>query len=214
MSRERFDDDEYQDRPPKQGMSTGIKVLIFILVGGGLCLLLCCGVFIYMMMNMFEFSQNPADAVATTQEITTIDIPQDQFPPAGSLKMNWFGMFGMKMAIYADQTGSDENYLVIASMEVPNANPAEMESSLKQSLQNQDQGNSLTIISSETREIDINGQMYEFIFSEATNNETGSKFRQITGSFPGKQGSAFILVQVPEEEYNEEAMMKMLDSIE
>ncbi|QDU82838.1 hypothetical protein Pla110_46010 [Polystyrenella longa] len=217
MSRDRFEDElEYDDGPgpQKSGMSTGMKVFLWILVGGGVCMLICCGVGIYFASNMMSFSDKPADAIATTNEITTISIPQEQFPPKGSMKMDFFGFYSMKMAIYSDENGKGANTLFLMNMQIANLSADEMETSMKDSMGQQGQGNNLQIDSSEVRQIDINGQNHDFTFSEATDKDDGGKFRQIQGTFPAKQGTAFLMMQIPEEDYNEEAVMQMLDSIE
>ncbi|MCA9041503.1 MAG: hypothetical protein KDA65_14215 [Planctomycetaceae bacterium] len=218
MSSERQNEDEldfdYADRVPKRGMSTGTKILLGFLIGGGVLGLICCLGGIYLAFNMFEVSKNPADVIATTNEITTIDIPQDQFPPQLSMKMNMFGFYKMTMVVYSNNNGQNSNYLFLASMELAEASAEELEQALNQASKDQGKGNDLRIDSNETREIEIQGAPREFTFSEATNNKTGDKFRQIKGAFPAKKGSAFIIIQVPEEEYDDEAMMQMLESIE
>lgn len=215
MSRDNFDDDlDFENPTPprrKQGMSTGLKIVIGLLIGGGIMCLICCGVFFYMMNNAFDISQEPADVIATTNEITTITIPEDQFPPAMSMKMN-MGVMSMKMAMYGEQHGGG-TALMLMEVQAVGAGAAEMQAEMDKSMSNQSFGNDLTVESSETKQIMIKGVEESFLFSKA-NNKQGQAFREITGSFPSKGGTAMIVIQVPDEEYDEEKIIQMLQSIQ
>ena len=66
---------------PKQGMSTGVKVLLILLGIGGLCMLLCCGGVYWAARNAgIEWTQNKGEIKKIQDEITDISIP-DSFVP-------------------------------------------------------------------------------------------------------------------------------------
>lgn len=217
-ARNRADDgwsDAERGGPPRSaGMSSGTKVLIVVASIAGVSVLLCCGGVVYIGSKFKpEIKINdPVAASATAAEIVTIDVPE-QFRPSDSMKMN-FGVMKMKMAMFKAQVGGGT--VILAEMQMP-AMPQQQdqEAQLRQSLRQQNVNNrELVVRESEMREFDVRGEKVKFLFAKAEEVSTGAAFRQVTGTFPSKQGIAILQVQVEEEHYDEEAVVKMLESIE
>jgi len=199
------------ERETKPGMSTGMKVLIILLCVGGLFVLVCCGGGIYLASQMdMDVNDDPEATKKVTAEIIDIEIPE-VFEPKSSMSMNWI-FFEMKLAAY--EAKDNKGMLMITEIDMPMAEGDEQQQAeMRKSMQQQNFGErSLTIIRSESREFEIRGETVKFQFAEAE-DASDTPFRQVTGAFSGKGGAASLMLQIEEEQYDEEAVVKMLESI-
>ena len=214
----REDQDAWYDRPgegppppPKKGMSTATKVLLIMLcVFGGFCLL-CCGGIVYIASQMdFDFNDDPAVAKQRLAEMADIDVP-DSFEAEGSLSFDIFFM-SMKMVVFNPTEG--EGALGISQVNLEIEAGPEAEEDMRRSIRQQGHQRDLRVNQEtiEMREFEIRGETVEFEFAQAENDQ-GEAFRQVTGSFPAKEGTAILILQIDEEHYDEEAIVQMLESI-
>ncbi|QDT97070.1 hypothetical protein [Gimesia aquarii] len=220
MSNDNFYSEDNDSQPdefsaqPKPGMSKGVKVLLIILGAGSLCLLLCCGGLFYAARNMdikMKVTEKKAEIITIQNEITEITIPET-FKPMAGVTFSVVGK-GMKMAMY--EPVSKQGVLILMSLSVPDDGMIDMEKEFRDSLNNQNQNQNqrqLDITKEETREFMIKGKKLNFTFAEGTDQDK-TKFHQVTGVFPGKGGPAFIMLQIQADEYNEEEIVKMIESI-
>ena len=205
--------DEFSAQP-KQGMSTGVKVLLIFLGVGGLCLLLCCGGLFYAAKNMdfkMQVTEKKAEIITIQNQITEITIP-DLFVPKAGVTFSIVGK-GMKMAIF--EPDSKQGVLILMSITVPDDGMIDMEKEFRDSLNNQNQNQNhrqLDITEEKQREFTIKGKKLNFTFAEGT-DQNGNAFHQVTGVFPGKSSPAFLMLQIQSDEYNEEEIVKMIESI-
>ena len=95
-AREELEQPAYEQ---KQGMSTGVKVLIILLCVGGGSFVLCCGGGIYWFSSNFNASVDPAAVEEVTAEIAEIEIP-DGFQPMQSVSFNMGFFLIVSSAIY------------------------------------------------------------------------------------------------------------------
>ncbi|HAW29894.1 MAG TPA: hypothetical protein DCY03_17520 [Planctomycetaceae bacterium] len=193
---------------PKQGMSTGVKVLLILLGIGGLCMLLCCGGVYWAARNAgIEWTQNKGEIKKIQDEITDISIP-DSFVPQAAMSLKFINM---RMAIYVYHPQPGELYLI--SMGIPDDGMIDMDKEFRDSMQRSNQNQrKLDITKDEVREFDIDGEKIKFNFAVGT-DKSGKEFNQVTGVFPGKQGAAFLLIQISSENYNEEEIVSIIESI-
>ncbi len=211
-------DDGFEDRPqPRTGMSTAVKVLIGLLVAGGLFIVVCCGVGIYFFSRASVTT--PEGVRELTNEIIQIDVP-DQFPPQFGVRLNFFGMGGMKAVIYADDPNDPSgSQLVILELSVPDSGDDQLtKEELGRQLEQQGQAEQfqpkdLQDATIETRMLKVQGKEVEFEFIKGKSPDTGTVMHQVTGSFPNDNGIVVLAVQVPEDEYDEEVILKMIESI-
>jgi hypothetical protein len=218
--------EDFQEAQPKKGMSSTSKVLIILGSIGGLCLLACCGggaFLFYKAKDMVSFSQDPATVKKSTEEIVLIDVPAE-FTPAQSMKFSMMGM-SMKWAIYS-KGGSQDAMLMLMEMNQPGmagqggGGKAQRDQMLQAMRQQQAQqggaGQFNTQINEQsvkTRKFKINGETVEFDFIEGT-RPGGGGVRQVVGVFPSKGGGfVMLMLIIPEEGYDEEAIVKMIKSI-
>lgn len=193
---------------PKTGKSGAVKVLLILLAVFVVAAVLCCGAGFWW-VSTWKPTEDPVKVRAQTAEIVDIQIPDD-YQPAFAMNMN---MFVMTMQMTAYQ-GPGQGMLMIAQMQAPQgADQAQMQQQMNQSLQQQNMGQQLSIKESETKTVSVEGQDVDFLFSTATNANDNSEWRQVTGSFPGKNGTAFIILQQPADTFDEDAVVEMLESI-
>ncbi|MCA9016088.1 MAG: hypothetical protein KDA77_12215 [Planctomycetaceae bacterium] len=204
-----FQNDEFS-APPKQGMSTGVKVLLILLGVGGVCLLLCCGGLFYAFKSTeFKMTEKKEDIIAIQNDITEITIP-DSFKPQAGMSMKIVGM-EMRMAIYEET--AKQGALILMSIGTPDDGMVDLEKEFQKNMrQNNQNQRELKITKEEKREFTIKGKKVNFNFAEGT-DQNGKEFHQISGVFSGKKGPAFLFVQVSAETYNEEEIVKMIESI-
>jgi hypothetical protein len=198
------------DVPPPRKSNTA-KILLIVLAVVVVGAVLCCGgaaLFVYK-QRPIQTTTNPAEIKNKTAAIADIDIPEN-FRPLMAMDMN---MIVMTMQITAYE-GQGNEKLMIAQVQAPQgADQAQMQQQLRQSMQQQNMGEPLTVKNSESKSVSIDGQDVDFLFSTATNTRDNSEWRQVTGAFPGKNGTAFLSLQEPADSYDEEAVMEMLKSI-
>ncbi len=207
--------------PAKQGMSTGAKVLIILAVVFGGFLLVCCGgmaFFAYSATKSLNISQDPAEVAKVTAEIAEIDIPAGLDP-----KMSMGGTIplvgvSMHMAIYSDKdTGS---MLTLFTMQTPQGQTSQeqLRQQMEQSLQQQGGNREVEaekINVEETREIEltINDKPASFTLSKGTGAKSGKPRIEVVGTFEGKAGATFVMLNVDAEKYPEEKVVETLESI-
>lgn len=216
---DRYSSGSHEMNRPQQstGMSTGLKIVIGLLITGGVVFLCCIGIGIYFMKSFvdgMEMSENPADVRAATQSIVDIDIPEEEFPPIASMKMNLFVMV-MKMAVYGDEDGG--KMLMLAEGIADGALGKDFEDGMEQGMRNsmneQGQNTDMNITKTDKRDFTIRGEECTFVFNEGTLTETGDEVIQVLGSFPGNEGRAFVLFNIRKDAYDEESVVKIIESI-
>lgn len=210
-----FQEDDYsaaEQPPPKKRNVTLIILAVVAVIGGGL-LLVCCGGIFYFMQSIEEQTTHvPAEVIERTKEIAQIDIPEE-YEPKLATGMNMV-FFSMQVVRYERADGN--GLLILGEVGVPmedmqQAQEDQMQDAINQAGQNQ---RTLQIQKTETREFEIRGRTVPFEFAEGTLAQDGVEYRQITGMFPTEDGTGFLTLQVPEENYDEAAVVQMIESIE
>lgn len=208
--------------PPRQGMSGGMKFLVTILIVGGVCGVLCCGVggyFAYKLKQGFQFTQNPDEVKEKSAAIAKMTIP-DQFHPTLAMKLD---LAGFKMAIAGYETTGKTGGLML--MEVPGT-LEQAEAGLSQQMdqvraqQRQQGGNNavreLKVTEQHEEKVTIRGREVTARFAKGTAEGSETVYQQLTVAFPGKTAGAsdVLIVQLPEDDWDEDEIETMLKSIE
>lgn len=194
--------------------SGGSKALLLILGVGGVCLLLCCGGVYWGYQKLAgkfgeAITMDPEKVRTQTAAISAIEIPADYEPKMG-MDMTGFGL-PMKMVMYG-RTGTDEPTLVL--MQAPDnagaggMNRAQFEDAMAQ----QGHGQNIQVDSREVRIFDYAGEEYALEFVSGAGGRTGGAARQASGVFPTQGGPAFLTVIDSEENWDDEAVMQMIES--
>jgi hypothetical protein len=205
---------------PKQGMSTTVKVLLIVGGIGGVLLLLCCGgigLFVYKAKEALqEFAlTTDADEIETRAgRIAQIDIPPDFEPTLG------FDLGIMRWVGY-EKTPRDGSRLMLFELNgvmLQNKTFAQQRQEMEQMLKQQGSQNGgfemqIDVAERETRKVNIRGKPVEFEFNKGTTSPEGKAVRQAIGAFKTPTGVALLNLIVPEEGYDESAVVKMIESI-
>ena len=220
-------DREVQADNPKKAVGTGVKILVGLLVAGGAALLVCCGA------GWFWISSTAGDAVrepqavrARTEEILTVDIP-DTFNPTTAAEVtappvvNWFFDFKMDLAGYETDGGGELLVLRFAGPQgmTEGADPDEVRMQVESSMRGRQNGSvRVNVESSETRTYntaDGRGVDWQFIRGAGLgpDGENLGEFRQVRGTLIDGDDVYILSLAVPEEEYDEAAIVEMLRSI-
>ncbi|QDU40487.1 hypothetical protein Mal4_48450 [Maioricimonas rarisocia] len=201
---------DYAREEPRQGMSGGMKVLMVMLVLGGVMMLLCCGVFFWFGTRLSNAVTEDPDEIAEIRElIATVDIPED-FTPQVGMNINMF-VFSMDLVAY----GRDEEaFIMLMQMQAAGEGQEEIEQQFRQQAFEQSDAEEVDIESTTTHTFEINGRECDFVFAKGTMEEDGTEVRQVSGTFPGKNGVAFLLYQVMEEDWDEAAAAALILSLD
>jgi hypothetical protein len=188
-----------------------------------LCLVICCGAVGVGAWRLYEAAQrfvadmatdDPDEVRKKTAEMVDIDIP-DTFQPKQAVDM-----IAMRMAVYQTEAAQEgtEGMLVLMEMgtEQMGIDPDEQEKQLRESMQQQHADQDFNASKSETRQIEIRGEKMPFEFTEGTSGEPGEqqkKTHMVSGVIRGKRGPVMVQIVLPEDDYDEAAVMEMLQSI-
>jgi hypothetical protein len=205
---------EFEQPPPSQRGSG--SVLLWILGIAALCLVLCCGAAGVAVWRFGETAKtfmanmstnDPEEIRKRTAEMVDIDIP-DKYRPLQAVNMVAF-----QLAVYQADPAPDGASGTLTLMEMTmGAGQEQQEEELRKSMQQQGAGQQFDVTKSETRQIEIGGETIPFEFSEATQGEQ-KKFHTVSGVFPGKRGTVMLQLVIPADEYDEAAVLQMLQSI-
>ena len=191
-------------------MSTGMKVLLVLCALAGLSLVLCCGVSIWFARSAMTVTDKPDEIRAITEEIATIELPEG-YEPQFAVSINM--MMKMHMVGYGPD-GDDENVITLMQMKMPGGiSDEDAKRSFRE--QNQQQGNNadIQVEKRETRTFTIDGEECEFEFITGTDPETKEEMHQVIGVFPGRNGTAVLMIMGSDQSWDEEQAIQIIKSI-
>jgi hypothetical protein len=143
-----------------------------------------------------------------------IDIPETYKPMQG---MN---LMAFRMVMYQTSQAEDgaSGMLTLMQMTIdqPGVTAEQQEQQLRDSMRQQQANQDFEASKSETREIEIRGEKVPFQFSEGTVDQGGQQqsMHTVSGVVTGTQDrSVMIQITVPDEAYDEQAIVEMLQSI-
>jgi hypothetical protein len=209
--------DQWEDAfpPPKPGMSGGMKAFLIIAAVFGTCCLVCCGVggyFFYSFAHGIKQSQAPAEVNAARAEIATINFPAG-FEPANMFKMDNFMML---MTAVEYHNPAIHGQISLAEMKLKvGGSPQQTQMQMRQQLEQQGFGQRkmLNNSKSEKKTLKVKGRECAFDFTQGTNPVDKKKYRQVSGVFDGNNGPAFIMIEMDDSAYKEDAIVNMLETI-
>jgi hypothetical protein len=202
---------------PKQGMSTGTKILLIVVAVLGFGTISCCGGCLFLGYQMTpEIDRNPAAVRAETERVAEITI-LDGFEPTMVMRMNML-IANMRMVAYEWSAEGEDvpATLVLAQMEMAFGGAQQkLEQSIRKNLSGQEfNSKKLSLKSAENRTFQIRGKEVTVRFAKAEAKD-GTAYRQVTGTFPGRDsGTAFLKLQMKEQLWDEEKVEAMIKSIE
>ena len=204
---------------PKKAVGTGVKVLVGLVVGGGLLAALCCGGVIWDSFAAVEVDDTPAGVRAKTDELLTLAVPDDYEPRAGrgiSLPvLRWIAPARLDAALY-DTPGGGR--LELVRTHLPPNLPADDREEYRQLLDQQltgqvGAGPRFTMTKSDTRALPTaDGRTVAWSFAEGTAGALGDA-RQVTGTVEEGPDVYTLELLLPEAEYDEAEVVALLQSL-
>ena len=200
------------------GIGMGVKILIGLLLFGGLAAVLCCGGFAYFASQ--SAITDSADVRAAADEIARVDLP-DRFEPRMGLTYPPPAMSGwmpgkVTVTFFHDTRGTGV-FKLARLTEAPGADAGQLRQ-FEQSLdQNPDVGlEGVDVTDSEDRVVRLaSGQDATFNFASAKSRDDGTEYRQVSGRIAvGETDTVSLTFLGPEAEYDEAEVMAILESIE
>ena len=206
-----------QTPPPKSG---GSKVWLFLGLGCGLVLLLCCGggvATLYVGKNAVNVANDPATVKQQSSQIADFDVPTG-FQPKAAVTIN-VPFTGQKFMTMATFTPSDDDggvFLVGIGQIGANADREQMRAQFEQQMKQQGQGpkaKQLNVLDSHDIDVEINGKPATFKIQKAEEPQTKKQYVQVDGVFDGKEGPAIFIAQLKADDFSEEDAEKLVRSI-
>lgn len=198
-----------------RGMGTGTKVLLILLAVFGVFFLICCGGVVYMGASLQQgFVEDPAEVRALTEELAGgIDVPPE-FNPAGGMNIKIpFVDQRVKGALY--EGGDNVGVLMLVSLQVLTDDPAQVQFEMENALSQQRPDNeSIHVEEYEQREFVIRGQPAKFYLGRGTRRGGEQEYWQVIGAFEGAEGPTGMMLIVDAENYDEEQISQIIESIE
>ncbi|HEX4130366.1 MAG TPA: hypothetical protein VHZ24_10000 [Pirellulales bacterium] len=203
--------------PSRKGMSGGTKVLLAVLITGGVLAVLCCGG-IGLMGVWFartaeqSMSKDPASVRALTESIADISVPEP-LEPKMSMDMKIPVLGSMRMAVY----GSENKDETLMLMELTGRMASEPDQAIAQANQQMQRNDKFEAVSSEKVELEVRGKPSSFTFAHGYPNEKAREaktlYLHVTGAFVGKSGPAFLLFTGPESRWKVEDVKGLIQGI-
>ncbi len=212
-------------QPSKPGMSGGAKLLIGIAIGCGIMMLLCCGGLFgvgFFMQRWVQkaINQDPAAVREQTASMLKIDVPAGLEPTLAFRmeKLPWgqdVGKAVPSFVVYADRPTESQLILVSATDGTSPQNQRLVRSQVNAMLQQQGSADEedLQVEKTYPKELQIGDQKVVVTITKGKSPSTGKKRLRVAGSFQGNQEPIVLLVSVDAEKYDEETVIRMLESI-
>ncbi|HIQ22745.1 MAG TPA: hypothetical protein EYH34_16090 [Planctomycetes bacterium] len=191
-------------------------VFVLGLLFAGACVV-CCGGLVglgwYFMRGMTD---DPAEVRRVTQQMLQIELPEKLQPAmAMEVRVPWGGQPVFTMAFYVDPATQSALGLVSSPHMSAEQKRPEMERRLKESFRQQgfDIDADWEEIKQWEREIEVRGEKVRFTFTSGTDRESGTRFLALTGLVQGDRGPVMLTFVAPADQYGEEGMVKVIESI-
>lgn len=191
-----------------------------LVIAGAAALLCCGGVGLLSYRMMPTESTEPAAIRATTIAIGPLDIDEKIWKPAKSFKQNVdfivVKVMTNQFVCWNTQDGQGRLYLLRIQLKSDDAQaemPADQQAQVEQSLAGYEQMCDMHILDireADTKTLKFLGQDCEFHFAKCQKSGDDQPWRQVTGRMAVDRGFVSIKIQLPEEQYDEAAVIRML----
>jgi hypothetical protein len=195
----------------EQQKSSGGCMKIGLIIGGlGLVLVLvCCGGFAFFAGSFVpKIVTTPAEVAAMSKQIVEMDIPPE-FQGEAGFNMDNFAVT-MRMVKFKHNAGKGD--LMLMNIKVKMGDPKQKIDFKNQQGMN-DKERNLELGDSTTKDFDIRGQKVTFRFTEAVDSDKNVPCHVVEGSIAEPNGTTEIKLVLEDDAYDEEAVVKMIESI-
>lgn len=194
--------------------SGGSKALLLILGVGGVFLLLCCGGVYWGYQKVAgvigeSLTMDPDEVRTMTSDMSNIQIP-DSYQPSIGMDLSAIGA-PMKMVMYGGNEPGGPALILMQAPRDANGNGMSSED-FEDAMNRQGHGQNLQVSSRERRIFNYAGEHYAFEVVTGVSNQNSATMRQLSGVFPSQGGVAFVTIIDSEENWDDEAVTKMIES--
>lgn len=210
--------EDYEPKPP--GMSSGTKVLLISLSVLGVLAVACCGGGIWWFKKNvdWDMSADPAVVRQTQQQILEMTVPA-RFEPLQSMRMK-FVVANMDMAMF-EAAGEEQSQLAVMKMTFTMEEMNQQQAEAQFNQQNPGAAQ-LDETSSETRNYTVDGKEISVRFAHGTlkqhenapADQVGKEWYAVSSMMSVPGGMVMFNVTGPEEEFDEEEIENMIESIQ
>ena len=194
------------DVPQRSGMSGTGKVLLGLGIGCGLLVVLCCGVIGFGGYAIVKVAKE-----STTEEIVTIDIPEELQPVMGlNVNLPFVGPV-VKGTLHSDKDRKD--HLIIGQINQSFGDRRNLETQLRTSMQHEGDED-VEVEETETLDTKINGELAHFTISRGKGQESQEKYWDVVGQFKGDEGPAILIFKARVANFTKDKVLAMLKSME
>lgn len=186
---------------------------IWIGLGGALVFCLCAiGALIFVVGRVGQqvkqgMKTDPAAAAQSAHAIADYELP------AGYQEQMAMDLLVYNMVFIGPQSGSaSDQPLIMLAQFTTAANREQMEQQIQQSFERQSGQRGFKMKVVDTRKMTIRGEEVEVITYEGT-NDSGATMRQVITTFPGKGGTAMLMIMGETQHWDKEAIDKFIESI-
>ena len=195
----------------KKKSGCGMRAFLIILAAvGGLTMLCCCGIGISLYSMKPEIEENPVAVKQNLARMLKIDLPEG-FEARRSFKMKMYSFILME-GLFIEN--SESGVIILMEFSGSLAENKELQDSFREGLGESSSSGELNIEEQKTEEVTLDGEVIKFKFIKGTDKESKQEVRQVHGILPGKKGPILFIMSLSEEAWDEEQVLKMLESIE
>ena len=186
---------------------------LWIGLGGALVFCLCAVVALVFVFGRVGqqvkqgMKTDPASAAQSAHAIADYELP------AGYQEQMAMDLIVYTMVIIAPPSGpsSDQPVIMLAQFKA-GANQQQMEQQMRQSFEQQSGQRGFQMKVVDTRKMTIRGEEVEVITYEGT-SDSGNTMRQVITVFPGKGGTAMLMIMGDAQHWDKEEIDKFIESI-
>lgn len=211
---------QYSDQPaPRPGMSGDTKFLLGCVIVAGVLMVLACGGAIAFFIAVGWYVENstvkdPAEIRRLTGDIVTIELPGGLEPKMGfNFQVPFTDKPGACGVVYGSKNhASLMMFEALVPMDEDERNKAQSQIEQAMSQQGRRQ-KSIRIEESKAHDLEIHGKPAHFTVAKGVDTADKQEMWQVTGDFEGEKGPVMFVFTAPAEDYTEEDILKMLDSM-
>jgi uncharacterized protein YneF (UPF0154 family) len=194
-------------------MSKGVKIaLVVVVILLGLCCMGAAGFYFISQRAISQaFTDDPAKAASMGHEIVDYSLP------AGYRELGGMNALVFKMVFIGPGSGTaDSMFIMLMQIPAGSMDQEEMQRQMTQAMQQQGQGRNIQAHVVGTQTATIKGQPVTLTVSEGEvtgGDNAGAVFRQVMGVFPGKGGTAMLMVMGNKATWDQATLDNFLASI-
>ncbi|TWT58705.1 hypothetical protein KOR42_20910 [Thalassoglobus neptunius] len=197
------------------GKSTSAHPVLILIAGfaSAILLLFCCVCGGAAWWFQPEVNEDPERAGELLAEIVAIDIP-DTYLPQGTIEWNVAYLMSIRGSYFERFAG--DGLLTVVEVDSRFRSEEDVRQHIRDTLLRKGGGGTpLVINDSESRivEVAIGEELVPFKFEIGRDPPTGRVFHIVEGVFQGKQGEVLLSMRVNEDNWNEQSVIDMLNTI-